>query len=45
MGRSERVRGGFTARLAETVRQGFPITDETALRALIGGEPADLTRS
>ena len=45
MGRSERVRGGFTARLAETVPQGFPITDETALRALIGGEPADLTRS
>ena len=45
MGRSERARGGFTARLAETVPQGFPIADETALRALIGGEPADLTRS
>ena len=45
MGRSERARGGYTARLAETVPQGFPITDETALRALIGGEPADLTRS
>ena len=45
MGRSERARGGFTARLAETVPQGFAITDETALRALIGGEPADLTRS